>query len=202
MQGPTPLRPQIAEPALADAGQQLADDGHQWADDEQQPVDDNMASDHGEYKENDGQSEVSEEDENGENDEDDQDDENGVEMRADDEDLSAHWGAQRPIGNEFLSSQPLILTITAGHTQASSRRISYPKRRTPAPIQASHNRDTPAILSRLPAAVNTFATPVLAQRQLDPRMREFYNISGQRTSRQNMAVGQERSLLVKARNLM
>ena len=33
MLGPTLLRPQIAEPALADDGQQLADDGEQWADD-------------------------------------------------------------------------------------------------------------------------------------------------------------------------
>ena len=125
---------------------------------------------------------MSEEEENGKNDEDDDDDENDenvVEMGADDEDLSAHWGAQRPIGNEFPSSQPSILTITPGHTQASSRRISYLEWRTPAPIQASQNSDTPAILSRVPAAVNMFATPVLTQRQLDPRMRELDNGSGE-----------------------
>ena len=67
-----------------------------------------MASDDGEYEDNDGQSEVSEEEENGENDEDDENDENVVEMGADDEDLSAHWGAQRSIGNEFLSFKPSI----------------------------------------------------------------------------------------------
>ena len=199
MQGPIPSRPQIAEPALADDGQQLADDGQQWADDGQQPADDSMASDDGEYENNDGQSRVSEEEENGENDEDDED---VVEMGADDEDLSAHWGAQRPIGNKFLSSEPLILTITSGHTQASSRRISYPERRTPVPIQASQNHDTPAILSRKPGAVNKFATPVLTQRQLNRRMGEFDNGSGQRTSRRNMAVRGERNILVKARDLM
>jgi len=68
MKVPTPSRPQIAEPALADDGQQLADDGQQladdgqqWADDGQQPADDSMDSDDGEYEDNDGQSEVSEE---------------------------------------------------------------------------------------------------------------------------------------------
>ena len=50
MEGPTPSRPQIAEPALADDGhqwaddmQQLADDVQQWAGDGQQLVDDSMA---------------------------------------------------------------------------------------------------------------------------------------------------------------
>ena len=165
MHGLTPSRPQIAEPALADDGQQLADDGQQladdgqyWADDGQQPADDSMDSYDGAYEDNDGQSKVSEEEENGENDED------VVELGADDEDLSAHLGAQRPIGNEFLSSQPSILTITPGYTQASTRRISYPEMRTPTPIQASQNCYTRAILSRLPAVVNTLATPVLTQR--------------------------------------
>ena len=156
MQGPTPSRLQIAEPALADDGYQLADDGEQLADD-------SMASENGEYQYNDGQRDVSEDEENSENDEEDEDDEDGVEMGVEDEDLSARWGAQRSIGNEFLSSQPSILTITPGPTQASSRSISYPERRTPTPIQASQNCDTPAILSRLPAAINTFATPVLTQ---------------------------------------
>jgi hypothetical protein len=191
--GPTSSRPQTAEPALSDNGQQSADDS--------------IDSRDGEYEDNDGQSEASEEEEHGENDENDEDDEDVVELGADDEDLSEHWGAQRPIGNEFLSSQssiaqPSILTITPGHTQTSSRRISYPERGTPAPIQASQNRYTPGILSRLPAAVNTFATPVLTQRQRDPRMRELDNGSGQRTSRRNMAVGLERSILLKARDLM
>ena len=105
IQGLTPSRPQIAEPALADDGQHLADDGHQ-------SVDDSIDSDDGEYEDNDGQSEVSEEEENGENGE---DDENVLEPGADDENLSADWGAQRPVENEFLSSQPSIITITSGH---------------------------------------------------------------------------------------
>ena len=91
----------------------MANDGQQWADDGQQPADDGMDSDDGEYEDNDGQSEVSEEEENGENGENDED---VLEPGADDEDLSADWGAQRPVENEFFSSQPSIITITPGHT--------------------------------------------------------------------------------------
>ena len=89
MQGLTPSRPQIAEPAPADDGQQLADDEQQLADDGHQSADDSIDSDDGEYEDNDGQSEVSEEEENGENGEDDEDDEDVLEPGADDEDLSA-----------------------------------------------------------------------------------------------------------------
>ena len=123
MQGLTPSRPQIAEPALAYNRQQLADDREQVADDRQhlrdnvhQSADDRIDSDDGEYEDNDGQSEVGEEKKNGENGEDDKD---VLEQGADDEDLSADWGAQRPVKNEFLSSQPSIITITPGHTQTS-----------------------------------------------------------------------------------
>ena len=84
----------------------MADDGHQSADN-------SINSDDGEYEDNDGQSEVSEENENGANGEDDED---VLELEADDENLSADWGAQRPVENEFLSSQPSIRTITARHT--------------------------------------------------------------------------------------
>ena len=48
MEGPTPSRAKIAEPAVADDGQQLADDGQQWADDGQQWADDSMDADDGE----------------------------------------------------------------------------------------------------------------------------------------------------------
>jgi len=138
MEVPTPSRPQIAEPALMDDGQQFADDGKQWADDPQQwaddgeqPADDSMDSDDGEYEDNDGQSEVSEveeENENGENDVD------VLEQGADHEDLSAECGAQRPVENEFLSLQPSIITITPGHSQTSGGRASYQERRILAPI--------------------------------------------------------------------
>jgi len=206
MEVPTPSRPQIAEPALADDGQQLADDGRQWADDGrqwaddgEQPADDSMDSDDGEYEDNDDQSELSEEEEDNENGENDED---VLEPGADDEDLSTDWGAQRPVENEFPSSQPSIITITPGHSQTSGGRASYQERRTLAPIRVSQNR-TPAFLSRLPAALNPLAIPVLTQTQSDPTMREFDNGSGQRTSsRLNVAVGLERSILVKARDLM
>ena len=116
-----------------------------------------MDSDDGEYENNDGQSEVSEEEEDNENGENDED---ILEPGADDKDLSADWGARRPVENEFLSSQPLIITVTPGNSQTSGGRASYRERRTPAPIRVSQNR-TPAFLSRLPAA--PLATPVLTQ---------------------------------------
>ena len=141
----------------------------QWADDGQQPADDSMPSDDGEYEDNDNESEVSKEEENGENGEDDED---VLKPGADDEDLSADWGAKRPVENEFLSLQPSIITITPGHTQTSDGRVSYHERRTPAPIRVSQNH-TPAFLFWLPAALNPLATPVLTQTQSDPTMREF-----------------------------
>ena len=199
MQGLSPSRHQLAEPALADDRQQLADDAQQLADDGHQSADDSMDSDNGEYEDNDGQSEVSEEEENGENGENDED---VLEPGADDENLSADWGAQRPVENEFLSSQPSIITITPGYTQTSSGRVSYQEQRTPASIRVSQNR-APAFLPRLPAALNPLATPVLTQTQSDPTMREFDNGSGQRTStRRNVAVRLESSILVKACDLM
>ena len=106
---------------------------------------------------------MSEEEENGENSE---DEENVLEPGADDEDLSADWGAQKPVENEFHSSQLLIITITPGHTQTSGGRVSYQDRRTPAPIRVSQNR-TPAFLPRLPAVLNPLATPVPTQTQSD-----------------------------------
>ena len=78
-----------------------------------------MDSDDGEYEDNDGQSEVSGEEEDNENGE---NDENGLEPGADDEDPSADWGAQRPVENEFLSSQPSMITITPGNSQTSGGR--------------------------------------------------------------------------------
>ena len=152
MEGPTPLRTQIAEPALADDGQQ--------------PAYDSMDSDDGQYVDNDGQSEVSEEEEDNENGEKDED---VLVPGADDEDLSADWGVQRPVENEFLSSQPSIITITCGNSQTSGGRVSYQERRTPAPVGVSPNR-TPAFRSRLPAALNPLATPVLTQTQSDTTM--------------------------------
>ena len=158
-----------------------------------------MDSDDREYEDNDGQSEVSEEEKDNENDENDED---VLEPGADDEDLSADWGAQRPVENEFLSSQPSIITIRPGHSQTSDGRPSYQVRRTPVPIRVSQNR-TPAFLSRLPAALNPLPTPVLTQTQWDLTMREFDNESGQLTSsRRNVGIGLERSILVKARDVM
>ena len=109
MEGPALTLPNIAEPALQDDGQQLADDAQQWAKDGQQLADPSTDLYDGEYEDNDGQSEVREEEEDNENGE---NDEAVLEAGADNVDLSAHWVAQKPLENEFCSSQPSIITIT------------------------------------------------------------------------------------------
>jgi len=86
-------------------------------------ADESLDSNDGEYEGNDGQSEETEESE-----------ENELGEHGDDMDHPSGCGAQRPIRREFLSSQRSILTITPGNTQNSSRRISYPGRRTSAHI--------------------------------------------------------------------
>ena len=144
----------------------MADDGQQWADDGHHLADDSMDSDSGEYEDIDGQSEVSEEEEDNENAE---NEENVLEPGADDEDLSADWRTQRPVENEFLSSQPSIITITPRNSQTSGGRASYQEQRTPTPIRVSHNR-TPAFLSLLPGALNPLETAVLTETQSDPTM--------------------------------
>ena len=103
-----------------------------------------MDSDDGEYEDNYGQSEVSEEKEakeNGENDED------VSEPGADDEYPSAYYGEQRAVEDEFLSSQPSIITITPRNSQTPGWRASYQQQRTPVPTQVNQNC-TPAFLSR------------------------------------------------------
>ena len=67
----------------------MAEDAHQSADD-------SIDSDDGEYEDNDGQSEVSEEEEYAKNG---ADNENVLELGADDENLSADWGAKSSVPN-------------------------------------------------------------------------------------------------------
>jgi len=105
-----------------------------------------LDSNDGEYEGNDGQSEESEESEQ----------ENELSQYGDDTDHQSAWGAQRPIGREFLSSQRSILTITSGNTQSSSRRISYPGQRTPAPVRVSQN----ASAKKIPCVLSLPAHPV------------------------------------------
>ena len=110
---------------------------------------------------------------------------------------------QRPTGREFLSSQPSILTISHGITQCSSKRISYPRRGTPAPVCISQKGYTSAILSCSPTVLNPFATPAIIPSYPDPTMRELESGGGQQaSSRRNMDIGPERSILARARNLM
>ena len=81
----------------------------------------------GNNENNNDQNKVSKESENGENDKNDNNDNNVVEVGADDAEQLAHWGPQRPFGNEIPSSQPSILRITPGHTEVSSCRIRDPE---------------------------------------------------------------------------
>jgi len=147
----------------------------------------------GEYEGNDSQSEESEESE----------EENKLSQHGDDTDHQSAWGAQRLIRREFLSSQRSILTITPGNTQSSSRRISYPRWRTPAPVLVSQNGYTSAIPSRSPTVLNLLATPAITSSHPDPTMLELNSGGGQQaSSRRNMATGLERSILARACDLM
>jgi len=120
-----------------------------------------------------------------------------------DTDHQSAWGAQRPIGCEFLSSQRSILTLTPGNTQSSSRRISYPGRRTAAPVRVSQNGYTSAIPSRSPTVLNPLVTPAITPSHPDSTMLELDSGGGpQASSRRNMATGLERSILARARDLM
>jgi len=152
-----------------------------------------LDSNDGEYEGNDGQSEESEESE----------EENELSQHGDDTDHQSDWGAQRPIGREFLSSQRSILTITPGNSQNSSRRSSYPGRRTPARVRVSQNGYTSAILSRSPGVLNLLATPAITPSHPDPTMLELDSGGGQQaSSRRNMGTGLEHSILTRACDLM
>jgi len=112
------------------------------------------------------------------------------------------WGAQRPIGLEFLSSQRSILTITHRNTQNSSRRISYPGRRTSAQVRVSQNGCTSAIPCRSPTDFNPRAMPVITPRHPDPTVRELDSGGQQASSRRNMATGLQRIILARSRDMM
>ena len=154
--------------------------------------DNSMDSNDGEYEGND-QSEESEE--SGERNELDQDE--------DDADQQLVWGAQRPIRSGFRSSQYSILTITPGNTQSSNRRISYPGQRTSAPVRVSPNGFASAILPRAPTVLDPLATLVITPSHPEPTTLEPNSEGIQQTSsRRNLTVGLERSILAKARDLI
>ena len=81
MREPASSRLQVREPVLYN-GQQVLES-----------VDESLDSNEGEYEGNDGQSEESQESE-----------ENELGQHGDDMDHQSAWGAQRPIGREFLHS--------------------------------------------------------------------------------------------------
>jgi len=112
------------------------------------------------------------------------------------------WGAQRPIGCEFLSSLRSILTITPGNTLNSSRRITYPGRTTSTPVHVSQNGFTSAIRSPSPTDLNPVAMPVITPSHPDPTMQELDSGGQQVSSRRNMATWLECTILARSRDLM
>jgi len=111
-------------------------------------------------------------------------------------------GAQGLIGHKVRNSQASKLTITPGNTQNSSR-IGYPGQRTPAPVQISKNWFPSVVLSCSPAVLNSLVKPAITPSHSEPTMPELKSEGGERTtSRRNMAIGLERSILAKACSLM
>jgi len=110
------LRLEGSELATAHSGRQLADVSTNSQDGEY--VNDHSQSEKNEDKEG--------EDE-GNKDVDNEDKENKLEQHEENGNLSSGSGAQKLIGYGYPESQPLILTITPGHTQ-SFRKETYPTR--------------------------------------------------------------------------
>ena len=111
--------------------------------------------------------------------------------------------AQRPVRGRLCSSQYSILTMTPGNTQSSNSRISYPKPGTSASVCVSSNRFASAILPRAPTVLDPLAILVITANHSEPTTLEPDSEGIQQTSsRQNMTVGLERSILAKARDLI
>jgi len=173
---PASSRLQVPEPVLYNRQQVL------------ESADESLDSNDGEYEGNNGQSAESEESE-----------ENELGQHGDDMDHPSAWGVQRRIGREFLSSQRSILTIAPGNTENSSRRISYPGRRTSAQVPVSQNGCTSGIPSRSPTDFNLLAMPVITPSHPDPTVRALDSRGQRASSRRNMATGLERTILARSR---
>ena len=186
-------RLEVPEPILVDSWRPSADDS--------------IDSQDGEYEDYNGQSEETEvdevEQEEEEEEEKEEKEEEELEQGEENENLSSGWGAQRSIWYGFHEPQPSILTVTPGHTQSSGQGIDYPRRRAPLPVCVSQNRFTPAIRSRPPTALCPLETPAITPSNSGPTTPELDSLGEQHTSsRRNMATGLERSIVLKAADLM
>jgi len=176
-------RLEVPDPILVDSGPPSADDS--------------IDSQDGEYEDYNGQSEETEVDEVEE------EEEEELEQGEENENLSSGWGAQRSIRYGFREPQPSIFTVPPGHTQSSGRGIDYPRRRAPVPVRVSQNRFTPAIRSRPSTALGLLEPPAITPSNSGPTTPELDSVGEQHTSsRRNMATGLERSIVLKARDLM
>ena len=178
VQEPASSRLQVPEPILYNRQHVL------------ESADKSLDSNDGEYEGNDGQSEESEKSE-----------ETRLGQHGDDTDHPSAWGAQRPIGREFLSSQRSILTITPGNTQNSSRRICYPGRRTSAQARVSQNGFTSPIPSCSPTDLNPLEMPVITPSHPDPTVWELDSGREQASSRRNMAGRLEHTILARSHDV-
>jgi len=135
--------------------------------------------------------------------EEEEEEEEELEQGEENENLSSGWGAQRAIGYAFREPQPSILTVTPRHTQSTGRGIDCPRPRAPVPVRVSQNRFTPAIRSRPPTALGPLETPAITPSNSGPTTPELDSVGEQHTSsRRNIDTGLERSIVLKARDLM
>jgi len=111
-------------------------------------------------------------------------------------------GAQRPIRHEVHNSEASILTITPGNT-ASSSRIGYAGQRTPAQLHIIKNSVPSVVFSPSQAVLNSLATPAITPSHSEPTTRGLESGGGERpSSRRNIAIELDRSILAKACPLM
>ena len=168
-------------------------------------ADDSTDSQDGEYVNDHSQSEE-DKDKEGEDEEnedmDDEDDKDKLKQHEENANLLSGWVAQKPIRYGYPESQPFILTITLGHTQSSSEE-TYPSQGAPVSVSISQKCFTPRILSCSPTVLNRPETPAITPSQSDPTTPERHGTGGHQTSsRRNIAVGLEHSIVLKARDLM
>jgi len=123
--------------------------------------------------------------------------------QGEDENLSSGWGAQRSNWYGFRESHSSILTVTPRQTRSSGRGIDYRRWEAPVLVHVSQNSFTPAIHSRLPTVLCPLETPAITPSQSGSTTPELDSVGEQHTSsRQNMATGLKRSIVLKARDLM
>ena len=103
----------------------------------------------------------------------------------------------------FRQLQPSILTVTPEQTQSNDHGIDYPRWRASILIHISQNHFTPTIHSYPPTTLGELEIPAITPSHSGPTMPELHSVDEQHiSSRRNMATGLERSIMLKARDLI